>query len=621
MNALQKSLRHAAHENKQLHINVSELNRRSFMLAQEIDERHATLESSAREELRQLEQRHAEIVRDLTARLSNEREQWSTLNGKLEKRIKQLEYDDAKHKSDMQRVQNENSALETEQLSLQTQITDLLEKNIQLNNDIADAQDRQCNDDGDIKAAEQTLELIDKIAKLQIENANLRDKNDELVTEIEEMHIELNKVKQRKQLRFDGNNSQSGGEDNASSGGEGSNLSCGSATKRRGDSPSKAKLSEESPRFGKLRKCHNDNSEGESEASGDWLALNSELNQSASISQTTATTSGFSQDFSSLNDQKDNEIKELRSQIIKLETELSAMKTQHSSNNTNDRDTTTTTITNNVPELKCENMHLQRIQELDNSLEQMQKEYEACEDYWQSKLNEERQLYEDEQRISDEKFTELLKKMAEYEEQFSSSTEKDGRLTPIEEKYQLEQQYADLEAETEEFREHARNIFDEKTKEIKQLHNKIKELEERISYTTDQTHGSVGVAHYLKTSDGESVASSPISYLWNQGTIQIPNPRDYQNPNWNKSITATTNGDGMSNDISKNEENDATTNRNAIAPIQRPQTPSSSVQSSTLKNTGNEDSSITIDNTTEILDDLSSVRSFGTHSIASTHSM
>lgn len=578
------------------------------MLAHEVDERHATIESSARAELRQLEQRHAEIVRDLTAQLSNEREQWSILNGKLEKRIKQFEVDDAKLKSDMQCVQHENSALEKEQLSLQTQIADLLEKNIQLNNEIADAQDRQFGIERDGRADEQTLELIDKIAKLQIENANLRDKNDELATELEEMHIELNKVRTRgKQIRFDGNN-QSGGEDNAS---EGSNMSYGSATKRRGDSPSKAKLSEESPRFGKLRKCHNDNSEGESETSGDWLALNSELNQSVSISQTTVTTSGFSQDFSSLNDQKDNEIKELRAQLAKLDGELVAFKQQQRPANgtassveaiadTTDENASAPLTNENVPEVKTgARDHVQRIQELEHSLEQMQKEYEACEDYWQSKLNEERQLYEDEQRISDEKFTELLKKMAEYEEQFSSSNDKDGRLTPIEEKYQLEQQYADLETEVEEFRDHARKIFEEKTKEIEQLHGRIRELESRM-LPAELTN----VMHGLKTSDAESVASSPISYLWNQSTIQAPNPRDYQNPNWNR---ASLGNGGQANG----------TGQSVICP---PQTPSTSAQT-TLKNTIVDNGNIVIDNTTEILDDMSSVRSFDTHSIASTHSV
>lgn len=581
-------------------------------MAQEVDERHATLESTAREEIKHLEQRHAEIVRDLTAQLSNEREQWSTLNVKMEKRIKQLEVDDAKHKANMLRLQSENSALEKEQLSLQSQITDLLEKNIQLNNEIADAQDPHYGDERESNVADQTLELIDKIAKLQIENANLRDRNDELGIELEETLTELNRVKNRKQLRFDS------GEDNASSGGEGSNVSSGSATKRRGDSPSKAKLSEESPRFGKLRKYHNDNSEGESEASGDWLTLNSELNQSASMSQTTATTSGFSQDFSSLSEPKEIEIKELRQQISKLESELSALRTQQEqqqqqkkqSESNASKSEKCSTVTENESESKTdsEKVHLQRIQELENSLEQMQKEYEACEDYWQGKLNEERQLYEEEQRISDEKFTELLKKMAEYEEQFTTSTSKDGRLTPIEEKCQLEQQYADLEAETEEFREHARKIFEAKTREIEQLQAKIKEFEDRLSYLNTSTE-QVTSAQRLKTSDSESVASSPISYLWHQSTIQVPT-RDYQNPNWNR----TNSTKDESNDVADGDE------APLIAPIQRPQTPSTSA-ATTLKNTFVENNENAIDNTTEILDDCLSLRSFGTHSIASTHSM
>lgn len=604
---MQKSLRHAAYENKQLHINVRELNNRSFILAQEVDERHATLESSAREDVKQLEQRHTEIIRDLTTQLSNEREQWSTLNVKLEKRIKQFEMDDGKHKANMLRLQSENSALEKEQLSLQSQITDLLEKNIQLNNEIADAQDRQYGDERDFSTADQTLDLIDKIAKLQIENANLRDRNDELGIELEESLTELNRMKNRKQLRFD-NSNQSGGEDNASSGGEGSNISSGSATKRRGDSPSKAKLSEESPRFGKLRKYHNDNSEGESEASGDWLALNSELNQSASMSQTTATTSGFSQDYSSLTDPKDIEIKELRQQITKIETELNGMKSQWQTI-TSDR-TNVSTMKETSPKMDSEKVHLQRIQELENSLEQMQKEYEACEDYWQGKLNEERQLFEEEQRISDEKFTELLKKMTEYEEQFTTSTEKDGRLTPIEEKCQLEQQYADLEAENEEFRERARKIFEAKTQEIDQLQAKIKELQEILCYPNAAEQSS-NTAQRLKTSDSESVASSPISYLWNQSTIQVPT-RDYQNPNWNR--TNPTKDDISS--IPVEEEQTA----NVIAPIQRPHTPSTSA-ATTLKNTVVENTNNAIDNTTEILDDVLSLRSFGTHSVASTHSM
>lgn len=431
--------------------------------------------------MQQLEQRHADIVRELTSQLTSDREHWSQLNAKLEKRIKQLELDDGRHKQENIRLQEENGALETEQISLQTQITELLEMNIKLNNEIADVEDRQRENGGGaggygINETEEVLELMDKITKLQIENANLRDKNDELVTEVEDLHIEVSKIKARKPVRLDNN---SGAED-CSSGGE---ASSNSATKRRGDSPSKTKLAEESPRLGKLRKCDNDNSEAESENSGDWLALNSELNQSTlgPLSQISGTTSGFSQDNSSLNDSKDEEIKQLKSQISLLDEELKTLKRKQ------DECQEANYLANNesrVPETETNasnEKHSPRIRQLESSLEQMQREYEACEDYWQGKLNEERQLYEDEQRISDEKFGELLKKMAEYEEQFSTSTDKeDGRLSPIAEKCGLEDQYADLEAEAEEFREQARAILDQKSAEIMELQEKLKELEQRI---------------------------------------------------------------------------------------------------------------------------------------------
>lgn len=484
---LQKALRNSTHEKKQLEANIQDLNRRAYVMAQEVDERHASLESSARAEvsikcdlkskhpfqpiffrnsmqLQKLEHRHTDIVREITSQLTADREHWSQLNMKLEKRIKQLETDELKHKQHITRLKDENSALEKEQMMLQTQVTELLETNIKLNNEIAEAEDHNVGEYKGIHETEEVLELMDKITKLQIENANLRDKNDELITEVEDLHVELGKMKTRKPLRFDNNSSST---EDGSSGETVSNL----ATKRRGDSPSKAKFSEESPRLGKLRKCDNDNSETESEPSGDWL--NCELNQAGigKLSQNSGTTSGFSQESSSLNVNKDDEIRLLKSRIESLEEELSSERKLNGNSSNKEPE-------NPVPE--NEKSGQVRVQELEASLEQMQKEYEACEDYWQGKLNEERQLYEEEQRINCEKFNELLKKMAEYEEQFSSSTERDGRLSPIEEK-----QYAELIEETEEFRKEAREMLNQKSLEISELQEKIKELQERLSEQTD----------------------------------------------------------------------------------------------------------------------------------------
>lgn len=512
----------------------------------------------------QLEQRHAEIVRDLTAKLANDREHWTNLTSNLESRIKTLEQDEMKHRNDLVTMKKSNSALETEQIALQNQVADLLEMNIKLNNDIVDVEERQRTDDSNksVEHSEQLIDLMDKMSDLQVENANLRDKIDELSTELEERYLEVNKLKSKKSSpRVEVIADEEIGDLECSS---------NSATKRRGDSPSKAKISEESPRLGKLRKCNTDDTEPDSEGSGDWIALNSELNRPPTKRTSSATTtSGFSQEYSSLNDCKDEEIKQLKAKVAELE---SALKISSEPNNEE----------NELTKLKNQN------QELESSLELMNKEFESLEDYWQGKLGEERQLYEEEQRISDEKFNELLKKMSEYEEQFPSPLEKDGRLSPIEEKCQLEMQYAELEAETEEIKDLARRMLDEKSKEISDLQKKVQELHQRIgeSITPPLPHHNA---------DMDSPASSPINYLWQQSTIQAP-ARDYQNPNWNSTSTHPTHCTYSADE----------TERKTISPIQRPVTPAS-------RNNDN--------NQKENVSDASSVHSFTTHSIASTHSV
>lgn len=588
MNALQQAFKQLAAENRKLHTNNRDANRQATLLAQEVDERHAQLENSAKTkvtgefktkmfffcstlkpiiQILQLEQRHAEIVRDLAGKLANDREHWTNLTVKLENRIKHLEQEESKHRNELVTLKKSNSALETEQISLQNQIADLLEMNIKLNNEIVDVEERQRNDDTNksVEHSEQMIDLMDKMSDLQVENTNLRDKIDELSTELEERYLELSKLKAKK---------SSGSKLEMIASDEFSDLDCpsNSATKRRGDSPSKAKISEESPRLGKLRKCNTDDAEPDSEGSGDWVALNSELNRVPTKRNSSATTtSGFSQEFSSLNDCKDEEIKQLKAKVADLE---AALKTTSEPNPVSDED-------KELAKVKKQN------QELESSLELMNKEFENLEDYWQGKLSEERQLFEEEQRISDEKFNELLKKMSEYEEQFPPPLEKDGRLSPIEEKCQLEVQYAELEAETEEIKDLARQMLDEKAKEIQDLQNKIKEMHQRMDEAFTPPPPPINNA------DMNSPASSPINYLWQQSTIQAP-ARDYHNPNWNAKSTHLTQS---SNSTDEPE-------RKTISPIQRPLTP------------GNKSSDQKENNS-----DASSVHSFTTHSIASTHSV
>ncbi|XP_032579319.1 blastoderm-specific protein 25D isoform X2 [Drosophila sechellia] len=466
-------------ENLKLRADNKAANQRVALLAVEVDERHASLEDNSKKQVQQLEQRHASMVREITLRMTNDRDHWTSMTGKLEAQLKSLEQEEIRLRTELELVRTENSELESEQQKAHIQITELLEQNIKLNQELAQRSSsiggtpehsplrpRRHSEDKE----EEMLQLMEKLAALQMENAQLRDKTDELTIEIESLNVELirSKTKVKKQEKQEKQEEQE---------------SAATATKRRGDSPSKTHLTEESPRLGKQRKC-TEGEQSDASNSGDWLALNSELQRSQS---------------------QDEELTSLRQRVAELEKELKAAKEGRSL----------------TPE--------SRSRELETSLEQMQRAYEDCEDYWQTKLSEERQLfekerqiYEDEQHESDKKFTELMEKVREYEEQFS----KDGRLSPIDERDMLEQQYSELEAEAAQLRSSSIQMLEEKVQEISSLQSEIEDLRQRLGESVEILTGaceltSESVAQ-LSAEAGKSPASSPISYLWLQSTIQEP---------------------------------------------------------------------------------------------------
>ncbi|XP_017032022.1 ninein homolog isoform X3 [Drosophila kikkawai] len=466
-------------ENVKLRADNKAANQRVALLAVEVDERHASLEDNSKQQVQQLEQRHASMVREMTLRMSNDRDHWTSMTAKLEAQIKTLEQEEIRLKTELELVRTENTELETEQQKAHVQLTELLEQNIKLNQELAHRSSstsisgvtpehsplspRRHSEDKE----EELLQLMEKLAALQMENAQLRDKTDELTIEIESLNVELirSKSKGKKQEKQEDQEAAA------------------TATKRRGDSPSKTHLTEESPRLGKQRKC-TEGEQSDASNSGDWLALNSELQRSQS---------------------QDEELTSLRQRVADLEKELQAAKEGRSL----------------TPE--------GRSKELEASLEQMQRAYEDCEDYWQSKLSEERQMfekerqiYEDEQQESDKKFTELMEKVREYEEQFS----KDGRLSPIDERDMLEQQYVELEAEAAQLRSNSMQMLEEKSQEIIGLQSEIEDLRQRLGESVEILTGASELTPesvaQLSAEAGKSPASSPISYLWLQSTIQEP---------------------------------------------------------------------------------------------------
>ncbi|KFB39747.1 AGAP007888-PA-like protein [Anopheles sinensis] len=653
VNALRQAFHQLVEENKKLYADNKEVNNRAVLLAQEIDERHNSLENSTRTKIRHLEQRHHETVKELSSQLAFEREQLSHANAMLEKRIELLEGEESKLKAELCRVSDENEELRQEQENLTKEITDLLEKNIKLNRDIAELEENNRNDypeDDDCgfarKDSEEVLDLIDRISLLQGENTGLRDKNDELNVEIEMLNAELSKIKLKRNSASD-----------EASGAVGADTAAGqTAIKRRGDSPSKTRLSDESPRLGKFRKCSIDNDSEVDPCSGDWMELHSELGQSGRPSEEVSTVlsgcteTSASSGISSINDSslaRDEEIKALRSRVEELEQQLRTGKKEADSVDQGSTEKPSEPAVGaevSAKEQECAKLKA-RCDELEASLEQMRKEYEDCEDYWQAKVNDERLLYEEEQRVSDEKFTELLKKVSEYEEQFAGNAkpEKDGRLSPIDEKDGLEQQYLELETDFEQ----AQLALEEKTHEVEKLLRRIREMEQMTKYPSEML---LSPSPHMETPEVEDrPASSPISYLWNQSTIQRP-VRDYQNPNWRppptkaseintveecekfpKSTAASETArdtDGGESDVSVSSDGGEANFVRIISPIQKPASANSGGESSVGTRdeypADNVKPSVGVVAGLEQLEvsDTCSVKSVrSTHSLASTHSI
>ncbi|XP_053677512.1 uncharacterized protein LOC128727609 [Anopheles nili] len=595
VNALRQAFHQLVEENKKLYADNKEVNHRALLLAQEVDERHNSLENTTRAKIRQLEQRHHESVKELSSQLAFEREQLSHMHSLFESRVHALESEEGKLKAEISRLSQENEEFRMDQENLTKEITDLLEKNIKLNRDIAELEENNRGNDyvdyddvdecgGYVRKdnGEQVLDLLDRISLLQSENSDLRDKNDELSAEIETLNVELIKFKLKKNATTGGIGENAKGtafQHSICNGGDTSIIgfhNSAAAVKRRGDSPSKIRLSDENPhRLGKFRRCSDEINDNESDSSsGDWIALHSELGQSIQhsdemesiVKELLPTTSdefrtrldaavsgtvNMYEETNTLVCGDQDEIRLLRLRIEELELLLSNTKQSieipdktlllsteeknetaivHSSE-LSDKAIDQTEKNSEQDEIEYEKLK-SRCEELESSLEQMRKEYEDCEDYWQAKLNDERLLYEEEQRTSDEKFTELLKKVAEYEEQFTSGfsgakLEKDGRLSPIDEKDGLEQQYLDLEADYEQ----VQLVLTTRTADLEKLRRRLQEMEQMFKYPSEALISSS--SRHVETSERSEgrPASSPITYLWTQSTLQQP-IRDYQNPNW-----------------------------------------------------------------------------------------
>lgn len=184
--SLKLSLNHTYAERDKLRSDLSDANHRAVLLAHEVDDNHAKMESAAKITFKQIEQKHSEIIKQLSEQLILDKEQFASSVSNLETKISTLESEESKLKSQMSELNYENTRLDKELNSAQEQIYELVEIKKQLSKEIKSiSKEINTNIQDSMEKVNEVALLESQISKLQNENIVLKDKNDELCAEIE----------------------------------------------------------------------------------------------------------------------------------------------------------------------------------------------------------------------------------------------------------------------------------------------------------------------------------------------------------------------------------------------------------------------------------------------------
>ncbi|CAH0554943.1 unnamed protein product [Brassicogethes aeneus] len=540
-------------EREKLKCDVQEANNRSTLLAQEVDDNHIRMEQNTLNQVKLIEQRHADILKEVTSQYGKDKDQLSNINLSLEERIVNLEQEVSKLKNDLTVAQKYSINVEKENQTLTNQIRDLKKDREMLSVQIATLETENIKY-GAREYEEQEL-LLSKLSNLQMENARLKDKNDEMVSEIESLTNQVAGMRAKVCSTPVFNTLDQSMEGNVSIIVEG--LSVGA--KRRSDSSPIKDKCDGSPRLGKFRRKTE-------KMRGDHLDL-----------PLTSSESGFETEAdldSSLYASEHEEITRLQSKVAFLEQilvqhsipipdalpespcsmattilnlndrvhdlEKTIFEVQASLKNMIEKDCVSVDNVNKIRK-KLENMQLEsigsnvdatlenemnaanghsveievqteemedkvsckleelkevlkkseeknkelteankdlaaKISEYENCLELLRNEMVQCEDYWETKIDEERQIFEQEHKLTSDTLTDLLVKLKEYEDQFANQDQADNRLPPIVETYNLEKQFTDLEQEYEDYKSKTDAEIFKKDEEITVLKEQLESL-------------------------------------------------------------------------------------------------------------------------------------------------
>lgn len=173
----------AAAERDKLRADVAEANTRARLLAQEVDENHARIESELKASLRRAEARHAETARAAAAEASAERDRAATLEVRLQAEASRHADLEARLRAEAGELSARVGEAETRVAAAEERLAAAERERARLATEVALARREDAvTAEGVGRAGGELSARIDALRK---ENEVLRDRNDELVAELE----------------------------------------------------------------------------------------------------------------------------------------------------------------------------------------------------------------------------------------------------------------------------------------------------------------------------------------------------------------------------------------------------------------------------------------------------
>ncbi|XP_068222758.1 ninein-like protein isoform X2 [Palaemon carinicauda] len=208
---LRLSLDSARGERNKLRFDLNEANQRLALLAQELDEHNAHMEASSQHQIQELERQYRDQVRELQEAITRERDaardQVSSVMRELQSQNSQLLQEDSKLKAKLSTLHGDIKRLESENLELSEKLQEAQRQISQMERQLVDLQElrkKVAEFESLSPREDEYRRLLDRLERVTAENQQLRDNNDELLSQMDSFPLRQSSTRNSDKESLDG---------------------------------------------------------------------------------------------------------------------------------------------------------------------------------------------------------------------------------------------------------------------------------------------------------------------------------------------------------------------------------------------------------------------------------